>query len=1059
MGNVSSGGTQPGARVISTPDQRLRVFVSSTLEELAPERDAAKQAIGTLRLAPVMFELGARPHPPVELYRSYLGQSDVFVGIYWQSYGWVAPNAQTSGIEDEYEHSSGLPRLIYIKEPAPARDERLQALLDRIRDDGSASYRKFRTPDELSQLLVDDLALLITERFHNSNDGPAGGGTITFLFVDLEGSTPLVQTLGDQYSRLLHDYHAIVTSSANEHHGKVVSTEGDGLFCVFTGPVDAVDAAHAIHLEVAARTWPAKSNPRCRIGVHTGVATRTMEGYVGLDVHRAARIGAAAQGGQTIVSATTRDLIEDLVASRGWRLVDLGLFDLEGISRSERLLRLDMPDLPVVLTSPRAKPKAPLTLPRPARRLIGRLADLRGAAEMVMRDSVRMVTLTGPGGTGKTRLAIEVAHRLKEEFPDGVVFVDLSAVREPDRFLPTVAWALGVRESAERPLLEGLKAVVGSARMLLVLDNMEQLVEAGPTLGTLLETLPDVRVLVTSRAPLRLSWENEYPLSPLQVPEPKTTEQAIREADSVALFLERAQAVRPGFDLDAENQEAVAEIVRRLDGLPLAVELAAARLRVFTPQALLERLGDRLDILDRGAQDAPERHRTLRGTVQWSHDLLDDEEKTVFRRLAVFAGGWSLEAAVELCCDERLSETRVLDLLEELVTKSLVVFYLDEDGVSRYRMLETLREFAMEKLRESGEEEVFRRRHLAWCLQFSARVMNVLPTPEFPRFLDEVERDRFNIREALQWSIDTGSQTAEALEICGLLPLFWDTRGYVTEGVDFTRRLISNTEGAGDSRERGMALAGLGWLAMLAGDPEESERALVAADQMFRDIGDENWLGRSLAMHGMTTYNRDDLDTAERQFQEAIELCRKFDLDWLADAWCAYGLAHIALARNEFAVADSLLRQSLEFCRKSGLTWGTGHVQFSLGVLAFMTGDQSQAMERLSESLGVRQDLKDARGICDCLGMMALLASVRGDHRHAAVMLGAAEVAREAFGHRPVPWLQPMLEMATDSAKAALESEFETHLAEGRDLSVPEAIHLALEARRLPVEVGAASVA
>jgi non-specific serine/threonine protein kinase len=511
--------------------------------------------------------------------------------------------------------------------------------------------------------------------------------------------------------------------------------------------------------------------------------------------------------------------------------------------------------------------------------------------------------------------------------------------------------------------------------------------------------------------------------------------------------------VRPGFQVDDENAGVVAEITRRLDGLPLAIELAAARLRLFPVEVLLQRLDDRLALLDKGASDAPERHRTLRAAIQWSHDLLDEREKKVFRRLAVFSGGWTLDAALEVCTDDALSDSDVLDALDDLVAKSLVVFAVDEQGRPRFRMLETLREFSAERLIEEGEEEEYRIRHLHWCHSMASEIMDILPTPRFPPFLDEIEIERANVRRALSWSIESGVGIEEALSICGDLPLFWDTRGYVTEGVELTRGLVEMTEG--NSPGRGKALTALGWLEMLGGEPDRSEDALSAAEQLFRDIGDDAWLGRTLAMHGMTTYNRNDLDAAERQFEEAIELTTANGMEWLAISWCAYGMAHIALARGEFETCQALLEKALGFSRDEGLTWGVGHTQLSLGVLAFMRGDIDEAFRRLSESLEVRRVLRDSRGICDCLGTIALLASVRGEHEFAALMLGAAEMAREASGHQVVPWLQPLLEQAQMSAQLALEGAYESKLSEGRALTTRVAIEMILEGFHSSEIVGA----
>jgi predicted ATPase/class 3 adenylate cyclase len=873
---------------------------------------------------------------------------------------------------------------------------------------------------------------------------------LTFLYADLEGSTPLVEQLGDDYPRLLHQYHTIVTTAIGNNHGEIVSTEGDGFFCVFDSPMDAIEAAHGIQSRIAGEIWPRAATPKCRIGIHTGLASRTSEGYVGLDVYRGARVGSAAHGGQILISDATRTLAEAHLRGRNWTTIDLGLFDMKGIAASERLHRLDAPGLPLVLLPPRARPHNPSSVPLPPNPIVGRLADVDGTAELLLRDGVRQVTITGPGGTGKTRLAIELAARLHPNFPDGVFFVDLSAVRVPEQFLSAVGRTLGIHESRGRSIIEALGSVFGSARTLLILDNMEQLLSAGGEIGQILEVLPNSRVLATSRSPLRMSWEHEYPLSPLRVPPEAGDARSIGASDAVLLFLERARAVRPEFQLDESNAGAIAEITRRLDGLPLGIELAAARLRLFSPDALLRRLDDRLALLDRGPLDAPERHRTLRAAIQWSHDLLDENERVMFRRLGVFAGGWPLGAVSVVCADETLRERDALDLLEELVAKSLVVFAIDDDGQPRYRMLETLREFSLEKLHESDEEIVIRRRHLDWCLSLASRLEDALPTPEFPTALEEVERERHNIRESLETGWRTRADVEVALRVCGLLPLYWDTRGLVTEGLDLTTRLLEQV--GGPSPGRASALGTVGWLAMLAGDPDRSERAQTESDEMWRELGDVRWLARSLGMHGMTTYNLNEIDRAEAQFNEAIALAHQVDFGWMADGWCVYGLAHVALARNDFIAGDQLLRTTLEYSKSRGLTWGVGHAQLSLGVLAFMTGDIGQAVERLAESLLVRQQLKDARGICDCLGIMALLASVRGDLALTAVLLGAAAVRRESSGHTAVPWQQPLLEEAAASARRALGDGFDVEFGRGRGLSTDQAIELALDRLTGPVE-------
>lgn len=861
--------------------------------------------------------------------------------------------------------------------------------------------------------------------------------TVTYLFADLAGSTVLARSLGDAFPALLRLFHETVRETVEAHAGRVERTEGDLLRCEFGDPAQALRAAHDIAMAMAAESWPEGSNPQCRIGIHTG------SGLEDADTQRARGVGEAAQAGQVLLSEATARLVEEEARNLGWPLVALGSYGVGDHGETERLVRVDFPDVAAAPSRPRARPRSGSRIPSPPSGIVGRADDLAGAAELLLRDGVRLVTITGPGGTGKTRLSIELARRLESKFPDGAVFVELAGASHPDQLLVAVARSLGIFEGPNRTVIEALATVAGDARLLLVLDNTEQITDAARAVGQVIDTLTAAKVLVTSRSPLRSSWEHEYPLSPLTVPSSSASHDEILASEAVTLLMERASGVRPGFSLTPANEAAIAEITRQLDGLPLAIELAATRLRVLTPEMLLQRLEDRLGMLDKGPADAPERHRTLRAAIQWSHDMLDESERVLFRRLGVFSGGFQLDAASAVCGGDATVD--VLATLEDLVAKSLVVFAVEPDGEPRYRLLETLREFALEQLRESGEEPLIRQRHLDWCYRLAGRIENELATPLFPHLLDELERERLNLQAAFSWCLETGTDIEKALVISGRLPLFWDTRGFVNEGLEWSQRLLDAGRPE-PSPGRATTYSTVGWLAMLAGDPERSMEALAVADDMWRQLGDRAGLSRSLAMRGMSTYNVGLLDEAEGQFDEAVSIARQYpEMEWIAEAWCPYGTAHIALARGDLPTTLQMLNQVLDYSKTRGLTWGVGHAQLSLGVLALMGGDLGQAAQRLSESLAVRTELRDARGICDCLGIMAVLASSAGEPRLTAVLLGAAEMRREASGHRPVPWQQPLLEGASESAARALGDGFPEAFAEGRAMPPDEAVRFAVE--------------
>src|SRR6266487_1916769 len=671
------------AAVILTPDQRVRVFISSTLEELAAERAAARRAIARLHLVPVWYESGARPHPPRPMYRAYLRQSQVFVGIYWQRYGWVAPEMQISGLEDEYRLAAGKPMLLYLKRPAPDREPRLAAMLDSIRAAGTASYRTFATPRELERLLADDLAVLLSESFAGAAVSEAlPAGTVTFLLTDIEGSTRLWESVPEAMEVALERHNRLVTGMIDDHGGVVVTSrgEGDSFFAVFPGAVAAVEAAGACQLRLQAEAWPAGAALRVRMGLHTGEAHVLDGDYVDhAPINRSARVKAAAHGGQVLVTQATRDLVAGRLGG-GFGLTRLGEFRLRDLAKPELLYQLTHADLPADFPPIRTVAgRGPRPLPAGTTSLVGREQAIGELASLLAQPGVRLVTLTGPGGVGKTRLALAVGERLADRFGAGTAFVPLAAVTDPGLVLAGVARAVGAELAGAGSPLEALVEYFGDEAWLLILDNLEQVVGAAGDLGALLARCRGVVILATSRTVLGLRAEREYPVPPLPLPvDPATVPvEELAVSPAVALFVDRARAVRPGFTLTAGNAAAVAEICRRLEGLPLAIELAAARTRLLDPGALLGRLARSLDALGTGAVDLPERQRTLRATVEWSVGLLEDAERSLLEVAAVFVDGWTVEAAAQVA---GLSEDRALDLSEALARHSLIYLDSTESG-------------------------------------------------------------------------------------------------------------------------------------------------------------------------------------------------------------------------------------------------------------------------------------------------------------------------------------------------------------------------------------------
>ena len=613
-------------------------------------------------------------------------------------------------------------------------------------------------------------------------------GTVTFLLTDIEGSTLLLERLGPAWGATLDAHHELLRSAIEGAGGQQVNASGDAVFAVFARPPDAVAAAAAAQRALAAAEWTKGVRLRVRMGLHTGEAERAGQDYAGLDVHRAARISAAAHGGQVLLSSATHALTERALPE-GVRLRDLGEHRLKDLSRPERLHQLCIDGLPAEFPPPRTLDAWRDALPKQPTTFIGRERELAEARALL--EGSRALTLTGPGGTGKTRLALQVAAESCEAYRDRAVFVALATLEDPSLVASTIAAAIGVQEEAGRPILTSLTERLAGMEVLLVLDNYEQLLVAAPLVGELVAAGPGVRVLVTSRAPLRVAGEREYEVRPLALPNMSgaATPEELAESEAVALFVERARAIEPGFALGPENAAAVAAICAALDGLPLAIELAAARVRLLPPQAILERLGTSLPLLTGGPRDRPERQRTLRGAIQWSHDLLDPDGQTMFRWLAAFAGGWTFEAAEAICSPAGAAVLDTLETLDALVQHSLA---RRDDGTPepRFRMLQTIREFGLERLAESGEEPEIHERHAQFFLALAEEAAGELTGPGQAVWLDRLACDHDNLRAALRWSVDA-DRAETGLLIAAAIWRFWQLRDHLAEGEGWLTELLA----------------------------------------------------------------------------------------------------------------------------------------------------------------------------------------------------------------------------------------------------------------------------
>jgi predicted ATPase/class 3 adenylate cyclase len=863
-------------------------------------------------------------------------------------------------------------------------------------------------------------------------------GTVTFLFTDIEGSTGLLQTLGDRYAAVLDEHAAIVRRAVSEGGGVEVSTHGDAFFVVIPSPAGAVRAAIAAQRGLASHDWSPGPPVRVRMGLHTGEGLLGGDDYVGIDVHRAARIADAAHGGQVILSDATRGLVQNTLPD-GASLRDLGVHHLRGIADPERLHQLVVEDLASDFPPPRTLDARPNNLPPQLTSFVGREEEITDVERLL--GHTRLLTLTGPGGSGKTRLALRVAADLLTQFRDGSCFVDLSPVTDPALVPAAVANALGVPEAAGRPILDEVKDHLRHRELLQVVDNFEQVAEAGPVIEELLTTAPKLRTMVTSRVVLSLRGEQEYAVPPLHVPDPERLPldlSALSAVEAVRLFTERALAASPRFALTEQNAPVVAEITARLDGLPLAIELAATRTKVLTPSQILSRLERRLSLLTSGSRSLPERQRTLRAAIAWSYDLLEPVERRLFARLSVFTGGWTFEAAEAVCDPEELG-LDALDGLTSLVDKSLIRWTEPPGQPSRFSMLETIREFGQEQLEGAGDLELVLRRHAEHFLRLAEEVEPHLTAEDQGAWLDRCDTDHANIRAALRWAIDRG-EAGPAQEAAGALWRFWHQRGHLAEGRRWLDETLAMSSGQAPTAARAKALAGAGGIAWWS-DQAASRAFYEEALAIERQLGDPARLAEALYNQAFVVAAEHDQEAAARLLEESLELFRRVgDEDGVArvlamrvvpDAMA--GAWDRVVARME-EVAAIWRRRGDRLNLAFGLIW----LAFAYG----RAGRRDDARATALEALALFREADNATGVALAFLDLAFLLTWEGRHEDALRMAGVAERMRDLAGGGPAPGFGAMLEgdPVADARAHLAEDVAQRAWQEGLTMSLPEAV-------------------
>jgi len=864
-------------------------------------------------------------------------------------------------------------------------------------------------------------------------------GTVTFLFTDIEGSTRLATALGDGYARVLERHNAILREAIRGAEGHELATQGDSFFCVFTQPAHAVRAAVQAQRALADSPWPAGGAIRVRMGMHTGEAALGGDNYVGLSVHRAARIAGVANGGQVLMSEPTTSEVRAVLPAEV-RLRELGEHWLKDLEHPEHLTQLVIDGLQTEFAPLRAA-RRPVNLPAELTSFVG-----RGAEEELVESSLgeaRLVTLVGPGGSGKTRLALRVAARMAGSYPEGIVFVPLEGVSEVELLPGAIAESLGLRQDGAIPVETLVANHLRERRTLVVLDNLEQLPSAAPTVARLLREARNLTILATSRVPLHVEGERTIAVPPLRVPDAERLLpiDELRQVEAVALFVERARNAEPSFELTEANAAAVAAICSRLDGLPLAIELAAARIRVLTPQAMLDRIERPLALLSGSGAGVPERQRTLRGAIAWSHDLLSVEERALFRRLAVFAGGWTIEAAEAVAADAG----DVVDGLDSLVDKSLVRRH-DRAGELRFEMLSTIRQFAIEQLGGDPREETeARRRHAAHWLGF-AEVL----APDLERGTDAALRlidEQDNLRAALRFTLGTAAGDAAAAPDLGVqlavaLGRFWALNG-AREGSGWFERAIAVSADA-DLMTQGQVHFWLGVLLDEQARGPEAEAALAESLRRFRDLGERAWQARVLNSLGVVARSQGDLARARELLLESLAIRREVGPEERLAAVLS-NLGVVAADEGDLDEAKSFLQASLEIDRRmenlDGIATGVGN----LGGIALRAGALEDGERLTADSLRLFSRVGDVLGIADDIEHAAEAAAMRGHHERAARLLGAVETMRRKEGLR-----MPDVDIARYQTIAegvrevlgleAFETAYESGCGLNREAAVEEAI-------------------
>jgi predicted ATPase/class 3 adenylate cyclase len=887
---------------------------------------------------------------------------------------------------------------------------------------------------------------------------------VTFLFTDIEGSTKLAQSLPiAAWTSVLARHRELIRSAIRDVGGHEEKTEGDGLFAVFATADAGVGAAVEAQRRLAEESWPDGLEVRVRMGLHTGDGTLDADGeYVGADVHRAARIAAAGNGGQVLLSETSSDLVADGLPA-GVALRSLGQHRLKDL-RPERICQLAIDGLRQEFPPIRSLDSRPNNLPTQLTTFVGREADLREASELLA--NTRLLTLTGPGGTGKTRLSLQLAANVAHEYDDGTWFVALEPVRDPGLVASRISTTFGLAETPAMSPRDQLVGWLAERKVLLVIDNFEQVIEAAPLVADLLRSAPKLRIIATSRAPLRVSGEQEYPVPGLPVPldllalsdleklnlssdERAVAAATVTQYEAVRLFIARAVAVRPDFEVTNDNAPAVAAICARLHGMPLAIELAAARIKLLQPDAILARLERQLGVLASGSRDLPERQQTLRGAIAWSYDLLDEGQRRLLWRLAAFVGGCELDAAEEVCGPAGDIGIDVLDGVMALADQSLVRTE-EVDDRTRFRQLDTIHEFAAEHLAASGEQAEIERRHAAFFIALVERAAPELSGADQRRWLGVLERDHDNIRAALDRAVALPDPDT-AIRIGFGMWRYWQKRGHLLEAKRRLEAIAAQPWSRDDRMLRARLMEALGGVGWWTGDGETLQRAYGEALEIWQAIGDKKEIANALYNRSFTYAVSAEIDpdteaAGRAQVDEALRLYREIG-DERGEANVLWGIGNFNYFRKGADTGVPEFEQALEIFRRVGDWTMEAWTLHMLGSSRLRVGEIDLGEQEVEEGLRLFHASGDVAGITLALDDIASVAVARGDLPRAARLWGAARALSSAGGILLADVVESQFEIyQRPNARNVMDpDELERYAREGRAMSVDEAVAYALD--------------